>query len=137
MHGVRVHARPPHLIQRRDTWFLRVRVPLDLLDRLGMTEVRRSLRIGRLSDARLVAPIFVARVKEAFAMIRTTELSRAQANELIRSCFKDMDSPTAFNFRPRSNDPWFEILEQRHYSNEYKNYLQRRLRRPGRPSRTC
>lgn len=48
-------SRTPHLQRRQGTYHLRVRVPDELRLRVGLLEVRRSLRVHTLSEARPLA----------------------------------------------------------------------------------
>jgi len=111
-------GRPPYIIRRGDTFHLRVRVPRDLSGRIGISEVRRSFGVGRLSEARWLGPVYAARVKEAFKMIRVENLTRDQANRVIRDCFKDLAREVDGIYVPRSSEPNFDIAEQEHHSDE-------------------
>ncbi len=74
-------------MRRGETYYMRVRVPLDLLDRLGLVEVRKSLGTSRLSEARLLGPEIAMRVKRSFETMRAEDLTSAECLAAIKKCF--------------------------------------------------
>ena len=56
----------PFLMRRSGQFYVRVRVPGDLIERVGLVEVRRSLGPMRFNEARLLAAQIGAQLKEAF-----------------------------------------------------------------------
>jgi len=96
--------RPPHLICRAGTFYVRVRVPRDLVPVLGVVEIKRSLHVGRLSEARLLGPACAARLKETFNMIREGQFTGDGALELIRRCFADLAREVGHGYRPATAD---------------------------------
>ena len=83
-------VRSPHLQRRNGIYHLRVRVPDDVRSLLGRSEVRRSLGTYVYGRARRSAAIYAARVLETFVMIRQTEMTKADAAELVSACFHDL-----------------------------------------------
>jgi hypothetical protein len=80
----------PHLQRRNGIFYLRVRVPDELKLRIGMLEVRRSLKTYAPARARLLAAIYVPRVMEAFEMLRANEFTRDDARAFVLACFNDL-----------------------------------------------
>jgi hypothetical protein len=83
----------PHLQRRNGIYHLRLRVPDELRLRVGLREIRRSLQTYSDSKARLLAAIYVPRVRSAIEMLKAGEFSRENAQRLIRGCFVAL--PTA------------------------------------------
>ncbi len=105
-------VRPPHLICRGGTFYIRVRVPRDIVDQVGLVEIRRSLHVARLSEARLLGPVYSARIKDTFRMIRTDNLERADAIIMMRRCFADLEQEIGAGYQPITNFPSMEIMAQ-------------------------
>jgi hypothetical protein len=66
-------------------WF-RKAIPADLVDRLGCSDIRRSLRTSNMRIARQRAWAFIVRIEEAFAVIRSAGL-RPDAHAALRAIF--------------------------------------------------
>lgn len=83
-------VRPPHLLRRQGTYYLRMRVPDDLIERVGVVEVRRSLGVSTFSTARLLALRYAARLKDVFEMINNFNSNAGQSKALVAACFHDL-----------------------------------------------
>lgn len=118
--------RSPYLQRRQGIFHLRVRVPDGLKLRVGLLEVRRSLRVSSADRARLLAPTYVARLKEVFAMAEAIDLPKGEVRNLISACFADL-AARAQMFVPRSFDPTAEIPEQQHWAQESVGELERQV----------
>jgi hypothetical protein len=116
--------RSPFLQRRSGVYHLRVRVPDQLRLRVGLLEVRRSLRVHSSDTARLLAAIYVARVKEVFEMVKASELSKAAARELLRTCFEDLAQQVE-RFAPHRG---LDIDEQKHFAHERVRELSQQLK---------
>ena len=108
--GRAAHSGPrvPHLQRRHGTYHLRVRVPDDLRVRVGLREVRRSLRVHSFVQARPLALTYAARVLEVFQVTRTTDLTRSEINDLIRGCFIDLATRVDDGYLPVTHAPDLE-----------------------------
>ncbi len=116
--------RVPHLQHRHGSYHLRVRVPDDLKLRVGMVEVRRSLRTSSLSVAHRLAARYAARLKEVFEMLRTESYTLERARAFVAACFHDIvDKPTQ-PFVSRTDWPDLEIAEQRGLAGEHLSELE-------------
>jgi hypothetical protein len=103
-----LHGSISSLVHRRGPvfWF-RKSIPVDLIDRLGPTDIRRSLRTcnGRVARQRAWALILV--VEEAFAILRDAGLSpgaRDAFNAVLSHVMDDLD---------RSGQQWSQRLRYR------------------------
>ena len=76
-------SRPQHLQLRCGTYHLRVRVPDELRVRVGLLEIRRSLRVHTLTRARPLALKYGARVMEIFQVVRSRNVSKEVVQALI------------------------------------------------------
>lgn len=92
---------------------LRVRVPDDLKARVGLLEVRRSLKTHSPSVARQLALKHSARVLEIFDMARAKPIARDVVRQMICASFADLSASADRGFVPRSSMPDLEIAEQR------------------------
>lgn len=119
--------RVPHLQRRHGTYHLRVRVPDDLRVRVGLREVRRSLRVHTFAEARPLALTYAARVLEVFQMTRTTELSRQEITDLIRACFADLAAEVDDGFSPITYTPDLERERQEALATEHIHDLSDQL----------
>jgi hypothetical protein len=113
--------RAPHLKRRNGIFYLRVRVPDRLRDRIGRQEVCKSLQTYSPRLARSLAASVSAKVMETFAMIdEFTNVTPDQARELIQACFADIrrevDARPAF--MPETNQPELELEEQAFFTSE-------------------
>ncbi|MGN7752330.1 DUF6538 domain-containing protein [Sinorhizobium sp. 22678] len=63
-------AKPPGLMQRGRVWYLRIRVPTDLVDRFGRREIPISLKTGDYKAALGLFHIEMAKLQAEFAEIR-------------------------------------------------------------------
>lgn len=60
-----------YVVRRGDHWWFRKAVPVDLVDVLGIAEVRRSLRTRNAREARRRALDVLVRVEEVYAVLRS------------------------------------------------------------------
>lgn len=73
-----------HLLLRGSVYYFRMVVPLDLRGRVGLSEVRLSLRTGYARKAAVVARWLAARGEALFNRIRSQEMARIEKRELNR-----------------------------------------------------
>lgn len=90
----------PHLQRRSGIYHLRLRVPDELRRRIGLAEVKRSLHTYAIDEARLLAAIYVPRVKRVLQMVDAENLSREETRSLILNCFKDLRSSVDQGYGP-------------------------------------
>ncbi|WP_353954877.1 DUF6538 domain-containing protein [uncultured Methylobacterium sp.] len=57
-----------YVVRRGDRWWFRKAIPVDLVDVLGIAEVRRSLRAHKAREARRRALKVLVRVEEVYAV---------------------------------------------------------------------
>lgn len=62
-----------HVVRRGDRWWFRKAVPVDLLDVLGIAEVRRSLQTGNAREARRRGLEVLVRVEDVYAILRSNK----------------------------------------------------------------
>ncbi len=105
-------SRVPHLQRRHGTYHLRVRVPDDLRLRVGLREIRRSLRVHTFAQARPLALNYAARVMEVFEMARSQPLNRDDIRSLVQACFADMSRLMDDGFFPTTDRPDLEVEQQ-------------------------
>ena len=101
----------PHLQRRNGVFHLRVRVPDRLKVRVGMLEVRRSLHVYSLAQARPLALRYAARVMEVFELAQSDTLSTADIKRMMVGCFVGLASDVE-GFVPSSEFPDMERAEQ-------------------------
>lgn len=123
----------PHLQRRNGAFHVRLRVPSDVRQRLGMGEVCRSLGSCSYAKAKSLAAISAGRLKEAFVTIATEELDQERARELVRGCFRDLVAETEGygGYVPATAWPDLEIAEQREMSLERVTQLRSQLENHG------
>lgn len=114
----------PHLQRRNGIFHLRLRVPGELRLRMTVGEVRRSLRTYSITQARLLAAIYIPRVKKVFEMINSEEFSRQDSTALVRACFDDLKATIDSGYFPTSRHPAFEIAEQAGLASEHIQQLE-------------
>lgn len=114
----------PHLQKRNGIYHLRLRVPGELRLRMTVGEVRRSLHTYSITQARLLAAIYIPRVKKVFEMVNSKELSREDTTALVRACFDDLKSTLDSGYAPTSRDPVLEIAEQAGLASEHIQQLE-------------
>jgi hypothetical protein len=100
-----LHGSTSSLVHRRGPvcWF-RKAVPVDLTDRLGSSDIRRSLRTCSARMARQRAWALILVVEDAFAVLRDAELSpgaREASNAIFSHVMDDLD---------RSGQQWSQRL---------------------------
>lgn len=110
-------ARLPYLERRAGIWTLRVRVPDGVKLRVGLLEVRRSLRTHSAERACLLAATLVARLQEIFRMASTDMVTKVQVQALIERCFAGLQSETE-GYALTFADPEYELHEQRRMIDE-------------------
>lgn len=109
----------PHLQRRNGIFHLRVRVPDELRLRIGLREVRRTLRTHSPTRASFLASIYVPRVREVFEMLRTKDFTKEHALVMLRSRFADLRRIAERGYIPSSNFPDLEIQEHAALSREH------------------
>ena len=92
----------PHLQRRHGTFYLRVRVPDVLRVRIGLREVRRSLRVHTFAKARMLAPRLAAQVMEVFVLAQARELSRDEVLALVDKHFAVLAAEVDHVYRPET-----------------------------------
>jgi integrase len=120
-------APSPYLVRRDGTFYVRVRVPHDLVGRVGMVEVRRSLRSGRYHECRLLALRYATRVKVLFDMIRAEDLSKEQSLQKIRAVFAELSEKVERPFAPTEGDPWMELERRADDAEFHRQWLKRQI----------
>lgn len=114
----------PFLMRRSGQFYVRVRVPDDLIERVGLVEVRRSLGPMRFNEARLLAAQIGAQLKDAFKMMRNAnELSKQEVLNLIRDCFAVLTESNGQGYLPRTSDLDWELAEQRVMAEDHASGL--------------
>ena len=108
----------PHLQRRNGIFHFRMRVPKALQLRVGLVEVVRSLKTFTPLEARLLAAQCAMRVTEAFKMIKTTDLSRDEARNMVHAAFAGMVAEVDDGLAFATSRPDLELLEQVHLSDE-------------------
>lgn len=108
-------ARSLYLMRRPCGYYIRVRVPTDLVDRVGVVELRRALGPMPLNTARSLASQAGSRLKGVFAMLREIDgLSDQEVANLIRDCLAEIKPRVDRPYKIVSGQPWLERQEQRH-----------------------
>lgn len=89
-----------YVVRRGDHWWFRKAIPVDLVDVLGIAEVRRSLRTRSAHEARRRALDVLVRVEEVYAVLRSErpmrparDVALALLDEALRT---DSGTPAAF-----------------------------------------
>lgn len=59
------------LVKRNSSYYFRIRIPSDLLDHFQRTEVRKSLKTGNLSAARVLCSHWETKFQQSFALLRS------------------------------------------------------------------
>lgn len=121
-----------YLSRRGGIYYLRVRVPHDLVERVGRFEIRRSLGVARFDQARLLAAKYAARVFEVFEMIKTEPYSKAETAKLVQSIFADLllkIERRPFAYETCDSDE--ELAAQISLSEEWEEKLQHAAIKPG------
>jgi hypothetical protein len=114
----------PFLMRRGSMSYVRVRVPNDLVELVGCSEVRRSLGPLRFHEARLLAARTGSKLKEAFKMMRNAnDLTKQEVLNLIRDCFAGLSETYGQGYQPQSTDIDFELAEQRAMADEHMSAL--------------
>ena len=100
-----------------------MRVPDDLRSRVGMSEVTRSLRTGSFSKAHRLVTRYAARLSETFEMLRAENYTKERARSVIQLCFSDLAKQADGGFIPETDDPDYEIADQRSMADDYISEL--------------
>lgn len=108
-------VRAPHLQRRDGVYYLRLRVPDALRSVVGKTEIVKSLQTASLRLARPRSALLTALVMEAFEVIKTTDITAADARRLIQGCFVQAiaEQEALPCFVPQTEDWDNEFGEQR------------------------
>lgn len=104
--------RSPYLLRRYGTYFFRIRVPADLVERVGATEVRRSLGSSDFETSRLLALSFGTRMKVLFKMLKMERLKETDFSAFIDQCFQRLKSEQFSRYVPLTDEPDREIVDQ-------------------------
>ncbi|MEP1420536.1 MAG: site-specific integrase [Erythrobacter sp.] len=117
-------------MRRPSGFYFRIRVPADLVDRVGTLELRRVLGPMRFHDARILASSIGSKARRVFEMLRELDdLSEQEVANLIRDCFarmrKEVDRPYVPSEEHNESevDLWEERHEQRTLAEEHKRDL--------------
>lgn len=118
----------PFLMRRGTCFYLRVRVPGDLVNLVGVREVRRSLGPMRFHAARQLAARTGSQLKDTFAMMRNANnLSKNDIRNLIRDCFAELGKDRDGGFEPVTSEPDFEVLDQESMAKDHLRNLKYQL----------
>lgn len=95
----------PFLMRRSGLFYVRVAVPKDLVERVGLVEVRRSMGPKRFHESRSLASEIGARLKDAFMKIRSAgALTPTEVRNLIRDCYSILEEERGHGFKPTTDD---------------------------------
>lgn len=121
-------AASPFLQRRSGIFYVRVRVPDDVQERLGLVEVRRSLGPMRFHEARLLALQLGTRLKECFVMIRHAEdLTKPEVRRIVRDCFVLLEQEADRGYQPVTATPADEVAEQESLAREFLSRIERQI----------
>jgi hypothetical protein len=120
-------AQPKYLLLRNGTYYVRARVPADLVDQLGCHEIKRSLGVGRLIDARPLGQGVMMELRRAFDMIRADQPDVERCKTIIANCFRDLLAQADRPYQSRTTDPRLERYEQQTLSDDYLTALEKRI----------
>ena len=91
-------ARHPWLFNRNGRYYLRARVPADLVAVMGRREVKKSLKTSDLREARRRINVEAAELEAQFADARregrhrpTTHLTEAEVRQLVIGWFYELE----------------------------------------------
>lgn len=119
-------TRSPYLMRQPHGFYGRVRVPADLVDRVGVVELRRALGPMPLNSARALASQAGSRLKGVFDMLREIDsLTEKEVANLIRDAFADIKAKVDRPYVIQTAEPSSERLDQRHYAEEHSADLER------------
>lgn len=126
----------PYLERRGSVFRVRFRVPRDLVDRLGIAEIRRSLQTGNLLEAERRA--LAARIwfTDVVAMLRAMDApSRADLERAARAFFERLkrlvDQPRSFNAETWDQEIDWNVQETRTRIQELDDQLRTNKFGPG------
>nr|WP_184117272.1 MULTISPECIES: DUF6538 domain-containing protein [Sphingobium] len=112
-------------MRRSGLFYVRVAVPKDLVERVGLVEVRRSMGPRRFHEARSLASKIGARLKDAFMKIRNADdLTPTEVRNLIRDCYATLEDERGQGLKPTTNDLDMEQREQRVLAQDHATALQ-------------
>ncbi|WP_109798584.1 DUF6538 domain-containing protein [Novosphingobium meiothermophilum] len=118
----------PFLMRRGLAFYVRVRIPGDLVNLVGVREVRRSLGPMRFHEARQLAARTGSQLKDTFAMMRNANnLSKNDIRNLIRDCFAELEKDRDRGFEPVTSEPDFEVLDQESMAKDHLRTLKHQL----------
>lgn len=116
--------RAPYLMRRASGFYFRIRVPADLVGRVGLVEIRRSLGPVGFHEARALASRIGSQTRKVFVMLRKIEdLTENEVANLIRDCFSDLRTQVDRPYKVRSTEPWMEREQQRAYAMDHTSDL--------------
>lgn len=120
--------RAPYLMRRASGFYFRIRVPADLVGRVGLVEIRRSLGLVGFHEARALASRIGSQTRKVFVMLRRIDdLTENEVANLIRDCFAELRAEADRPFTPRTNDPLLERQIQSELSAEHRQGLEEQL----------
>jgi hypothetical protein len=73
-----------YVVRRGDRWWFRKAIPVDLVDVLGIAEIRRSLRTSNVREARRRALEVLVRVEDVYAVLRSEKPLRPARDVALR-----------------------------------------------------
>lgn len=73
-----------YVVRRGDRWWFRKAIPVDLVDVLGIAEVRRSLRTSNVREAKRRALEVLVRVEDVYAVLRSEKPLRPARDVALR-----------------------------------------------------
>jgi len=81
-------AHVAHLYRVGETWYFRIRFPVDLKPFFKRDELKRTLRTKSLTSAKRLLKIWNAKTEKVFTLMRTGMLSDAQMKKLVEGYIK-------------------------------------------------
>lgn len=112
--------RSPYLMRRAHGFYIRIRVPADLVDRVGVVELRRALGPMTLNSARSLASLAGSRLRGIFEMLRQIDsLSDQEVANLIKDAFAATKARVDRPYVVHTAEPWMERREQQHLAEEH------------------
>lgn len=120
--------RAPYLMRRSSAFYFRIRVPADLVDRVGSAELRRALGPMGFHDARALASRLGSKTRKVFVIMRQLDdLTENEVANLIRGCFSELKTRVDRPYELRTQEPWAEREEERDISSEHSQRLLRQI----------
>lgn len=92
-----------YVVRRGDRWWFRKAVPVDLVDVLGIAEVRRSLHNGSAREARCRGLEVLVRVEDVYAVLRSQRPIRPARDVALAMLENALDLNPGFSGQPWSS----------------------------------